>query len=210
MLKLDHILWGSPDLDRGELEFGELTGVVAATGGTHPGFGTRNKLASLGHGVFFEIIAPDPAQPAHNSTGRAGAIAAMPTPALLTFAVQTTDIDAATAAAQAAGLTIAQRHAMQRTRPDGVTLKWTVAHFEHQEYGNLIPFAIDWQGSPHPSTTSPSGCTLRRFTALHPQPEGLRHIYATLGLDMAVLGAVKPGLLAELDTPQGAVCLLAL
>ena len=46
---------------------------------------------------------------------------------------------------------------MSRTRPDGVRLDWTVAHFVHPSYDGVVPFAIDWQGSPHPATTTPTG-----------------------------------------------------
>jgi Glyoxalase-like domain len=207
-LQLDHILWGAPDLDEGIRQFAGLTGATPVVGGTHPGFGTRNRLLSLGGGVFFEIISPDPAQ-TQASESRAAHIAAMPYPALLTFAVQTADLDAACTAAEAAGLALKLRVPMSRTRPDGVRLAWTVAQFAHPLYGDLIPFAIDWQGSPHPATTTPGGCTLRSLTALHPDPAPLRDIYQRLGLGVPVQAALRPGIVVVLDTPKGDVCLLS-
>ncbi|MBV9814111.1 MAG: VOC family protein [Acetobacteraceae bacterium] len=207
-MQLDHILWGAPDLDEGVRLLGELTGVTAQTGGSHPGHGTRNKLLSIGSDAFFEVIAPDPAQ--EQQPGSRGAtIKAMPFPALLTFAVQTHDLDGTCRGANDAGLTLRRRVPMSRTRPDGVRLEWTVAQFDHPGYGNLIPFAIDWQGSPHPSATSIGGCTLRRFAALHPQPTPLAAIYRGLDLDIPVWGSVQPGLVCVLDTPRGEVCLLS-
>ncbi len=207
-MRLDHILWGAPDLEQGVRLLAGLTGVTAETGGTHPGHGTRNKLAALGEDAFFEIIAPDPAQEQAPGS-RGAAIKAMPHPALLTFAVQTGDLDAACAAASDAGLPLRRRVAMSRTRPDGVRLEWTLAQFENPTYGQLVPFAIDWQGSPHPATSSVGGLCLRRLVALHPDPKPLAAIYRALGLDMHVQGAIRPGLAAVLDTPNGEVCLLS-
>lgn len=226
---LDHILWAAPDLDQGTAAFTALTGVTPITGGSHPGFGTRNRLASLGADIFLEIISPDPVQ-GPQTTGRGGAIAFLPHPRLLTFAMQTTDPDAMTAAAAAAGLKVGPRVAMKRTRPDGVRLEWTVTRFAHPDYPELIPFAsdrqgspqsdsalttyslipfvIDWQGSPHPSTTTPEGCTLRSLTVLHPNPAPLAKIYQLMGIEIPVMAALHPGLVAILDSPKGPVCLL--
>ena len=208
VMKLDHLLWGTPDLDQGVDAFAKLTGAQAVVGGTHPGFGTRNRLHALGPDVFFEIIAPDPAQTIP-TVGRAADVAAMPHPGLLTFAVQTDNLDAACAAAEAVGLGVVERVAMHRTRPDGVRLDWEIARFAHPTYGNLIPFAIDWRGSPHPATSTPGGCTLRHLAALHPDPAPLAAIYRGLGLDIPVQSALRPGLVAVLGTPAGEACLLS-
>ena len=62
MHDLDHLLWGAPDLRDGAGAFAAATGVKPAGGGSHPGFGTRNDLASLGAGVYFEVISPDHGQ----------------------------------------------------------------------------------------------------------------------------------------------------
>jgi len=207
VVKLDHILLGAADLTAGAAAFAAATGVTPATGGTHPGFGTRNQLVALGPDCFFEVIAPDPAQDLAGMA-RAQMIAALRAPALLTFAIQTTDLDGLIARAQAAGLAAGARVPMSRTRPDGVRLDWTVIRFAHPAYGEAIPFAIDWQGSPHPSITAPGGCNLRSLTVLHPEAAGLAEIYQQIGLDIAVRAAMQPGFVAIMDTPKGEVYFL--
>ena len=206
MVDLDHILWAAPDLDDGVRLFTALTGVAPARGGSHPGLGTRNFLASFGGGHYFEIISPDPAQSLENNRG--GRIARLAHPGILTFALRTDDLTALTARAVAAGLAVDGPVHMNRTRPDGVRLDWSVLYFRHPVYGEAIPFAIDWGTSPHPSETTPRGLTLKRFTALHPAPVPLAALYAALGVAMDVRGALHPGFIAELATPQGDVILV--
>ncbi len=203
-VKLDHILLGAPDLDAASAAFAEVTGVVPTTGGSHPGFGTRNKLASIGPDVFWEVMAPDPAQDI-KGRARAELIAGWSGPALLTYCVQTTDFEGLMARAAAAGLEVREPMAMSRTRPDGVKLSWRVVHFHHPVFGLLIPFAIDWMGSPHPATTSPAGCVLRSFTVMHPDAAGLSAVYGAMGLDVVVQGGLRGGMVAVLDTSNGAV-----
>jgi hypothetical protein len=204
MIELDHLLWAAPDLDAGTAAIATLTGVTPAVGGSHPGFGTRNSLLSLGS-TYLEVIAPDPAQ--ELSGNRGGRILALPGPGLLTFAVRTTDLAGFAAAATAAGLSVGDPTPMSRTRPDGVHLAWEVQHASSDAFPDLIPFAIDWKDCPHPAGTTPQGCTLLEFAILHPDPEPLAAIYAALGLHIIVKRALRPALTATLASPRGTVVL---
>ena len=205
MIRLDHILWAAPDLDEGERIFERLTGVAPARGGVHPGFGTRNSLAALDSGAYFEIIAPDPAQ---DLTGnRGGRIAALAHPGLLTFAVASNALDALKAAALDESLTVRGPEAMHRATPGGGRLDWSILYLEHTVFGEAIPFVIDWDGTPHPSLSAPQGCRLKSFAALHPDAERLSALYARLGVPVTVKRAIDPGFVAELATPLGDVLL---
>jgi hypothetical protein len=201
LYELDHLLWAAPDLAEGERAFARITGVVPAGGGSHPGFGTRNNLASLGSGVYFEIISPDPAQPEFGR--RAERIARLPAPSMHTFAVRGNDLEGFRRAASELGLKSSEPISMSRRRSDGVMLKWRVTYIEDEGWGDLIPFLIDWQDSEHPSKTAPGGCALREFRVLHPDAAALAEIYRRLGIPVAVARAPAAGYLVRLDTPEG-------
>ncbi|MBN9253978.1 MULTISPECIES: VOC family protein [unclassified Mesorhizobium] len=203
-VELDHILWASPDLDIGSSLIGKLTGVEPTRGGSHQGFGTRNSLLGLGN-IYLEIISPDPAQSLEGNRG--GQIAALARPGLATFAVRTTDLGAYAAAAKRAGVGTTGPVEMGRTRPDGVRLDWACLYVTHPVFGEIIPFAIDWKASPHPSATTPDGGRLKEFTVLHPRAEELAGIYREMGIDIPVRIAATPGFLAVLDTPRGELVL---
>jgi len=200
VIRLDHILWAAPDLDEGERLFERLTGVAPARGGVHPGFGTRNSLAALDGGAYFEIIAPDPAQ---DLTGnRGGRIAALARPGLLTFAVASNAPDVLKAAALDEGLTVRGPEAMHRATPSGGRLDWSILYLEHAVFGEAIPFVIDWDGTAHPSLSLPPGCRLKSFAAVHPDAVRLCALYTRLGVPVTVKRAIEPGF-----TPLGDVVL---
>lgn len=207
MAHLDHILWGAPNLEAAVATFADLSGVEPAVGGSHTGFGTRNRLLTLGENLFLEVIAPDPAQSV--TTERVEALAGMPHPGLISFCVAGAEIGAFAEKAKAAGIGTREPRSMGRTRPDGVKLAWQTIHLVDEEMGTALPFLIDWQESPHPSTSTPGGCSLIEFSVLHPNAPRLRAIFDGLEIPVPVKAAARPGFLARLETPKGEVVLTA-
>lgn len=204
-MKLDHLLWAVPDLDYGIARFEELTGLRPAVGGTHPGFGTRNALASLGE-TYIEVIAPDPAQSLDGTRG--ADFAKLDAPYLYSAAFSTDDLDGARAGATAAGLDSGAIVDMSRTRPDdGVTLQWAILRLSHRELGDRFPFLIDWKGSPHPSGTAPGGLKLLDFRAVSTNPDDLASAFAGVGMDLPVEQGARSGFSARLATPKGEITL---
>jgi len=203
---LDHVLWGAPDLDPAVDAFASLTGVAPGAGGSHPGFGTRNQLLAIGPRLFFEVIAPDPAQ-AGITAPRAQALAARAAPSLSDVCLAEPDLEGFADKARAAGLSPSDPVSMSRTRPDGVSLSWRVMHLSGPEGVGPLPFLIDWKESQHPAETVPGGASLLDFTVLTPNPEGLQQLYTALGIDTPVAGGVRPGFVLRLDTPRGQVVL---
>lgn len=205
MFELDHILWAAADLDAATAAFQGATGVAPARGGSHSGFGTRNSLVSLGSNTYFEIISLDPEQ--SSSAERAAEIAAISRPRLLTFAIRGAALETFATAAAELGLEPTEPIAMTRKRADGVILSWRCVYLGNGGFHNSVPFLIDWEQSEHPSRTTPAGCTLKQFSALHPEPERLRAIYDRLSIRVPVLRAPAAGFQAVLSTPNGDVAL---
>lgn len=206
---VDHLLLGVADLDRGIAWVEKLTGVKAAGGGSHPGVGTRNALASLGGRRYLEIIAPDPSQTAYNFPID---LRKLGEPRLVTWAALTADIAATANRAREAGLQFSGPRDGSRTRPDGKLLRWKTLGVQ-TGFGTRgvepVPFFIEWAGdSPHPSQDSPRGCELLSFDMEHPEPAGLVGVLKKLGVEAKVRGAKEPRLRAKLKTPKGEVVLV--
>jgi hypothetical protein len=174
---LDHLIVAGPDLDVLVHHVAAATGVVAAPGGRHAGQGTRNALLGLGAGRYLELLAPDPEQ--EGGEFRAS-IAYLDAPALHAWCVRVGDADAVARRVAEAGAR-PRRLAMARQRPDGVTLRWELVFVDGHPYGDLVPFFIDWQGSPHPSAALPDGLSCDGLRLAHPDPGGLRALLTGIG-----------------------------
>ena len=196
---LDHILLGCNDLQGGIDFVDQHTGVRATFGGVHPGRGTQNALLSLGKLHYLEIIAPDPKQP---EVKQFPMIKDMPTPRLVTWAAHPGNLDGIAQMLKAESIPFDGPREGSRARPDGRMLKWKALAIEDRH--GLVPFFIEWSpDSPHPSTDAPSGCHIDSFTAADPNPEELKKIYKSIGIDMIVERAEKPQLRAVIAGPKG-------
>lgn len=203
---IDHLVYGTPDVDSTVAEIERLTGVRAAPGGRHPGRGTHNALLGLGKGRYLEIIGPDPIQSGQVSPLPFG-LDHVKSPRLVTWAAKAPGLEDRIESARAAGYDPGDILPRSRVRPDGRTLKWrlTSLGLDHPDW--LVPFLIDWQRSPHPSESSPAGLTLVDLRATHPEPDRIRKILAALEVELPIARGPRASLLARLDTPRGQVVL---
>jgi hypothetical protein len=201
---LDHLVYATPDLAATVAELETRTGVRAAPGGRHPGWGTMNALLSLGPRMYLEIIGPDPDQ-ARPREGRLFGVDMLEEPRLVTWAARTSDLPGAVSAAAALGIDLGEIRRGSRQRTDGTLLQWALTDPRAEREGGVIPFFIDWGSSPHPADSAAGGCTLKALTALHPDPERIAAILSRLGIDLAVEPAPTPGLRAVANTPRGAI-----
>ena len=177
-----------------------------ARGGSHPGYGSRNALASLGAGSYLEILALDPAQ-SDLKTARTEKLRSLTGPTILTYALQTTAIDAKLAQMNAIpGFSGKLDHRSRKTA-EGATLQFTTLVID-SPFGPQLPFFIDWQNTPHPSTTQPAGCELLEFATLHPDAAALRDVYRRLDITVPVEAAAKSGFFAKIRSPKGDVVFL--
>jgi hypothetical protein len=204
--RVDHLVYATPDLDRGINEIEQLLGVRATPGGQHPGRGTRNALIALGPTSYLEIIAPDPAQPPPKQP-RSFGIDKLRQPGLVAWAVKANDLSQYRNEAVRSGVPYGDVMSGSRRRPDGVELAWQFTDPSVPIGDGLVPFLIDWGHSPHPASTAAKGATLVGLQAEHPNPEPVRKMLRALALDLKVKAGPNVALIATIDCPRGRVTL---
>ncbi|CAM3866223.1 VOC family protein [Kibdelosporangium persicum] len=189
-------MYAMPDLARAD-----GLGIDLSEGGSHVGRGTRNLLAGLGDGAYLEVIGPDPDQPEPDEPRPFG-IDELTEPRLVAWAVRVRDIHDVVGRAKTKGYDPGPVLPMSRRRPDGVLLEWQLTPMT----AGIMPFLIDWGGTPHPTESLPPGQELVSLTGFHPTPEEVHKGLEALG-EHLVVNQGPFGLLAVLRTPNGEVVL---
>lgn len=197
---IDHVIVGINDLDRGIREFEARTGVTPKRGGEHPGRGTQNALVSLGGGHYLEILAPAATEP---PTAPREAAVAHTELTLVGWALHTPAIASLVQQVRRAGFDVEGPTPGSRRAPDGALLAWQSASIDQL---GVTPFFIEWsKDTPHPSTTSPSGCTLGSLEFSEPSPDRLQLLFKTAGFRATVSRAERARMIVTLDCPRGRV-----
>lgn len=201
---LDHLVYGTSNVERTVDNLERLLHVRAAPGGRHQGRGTRNALIALSPTTYLEIIGPDPAQ-RDIASPRWFSIDTLTEPRLVTWAAKTSNLQAVVESARLAGLSLGPVASGSRARTDGRTLTWAFTDPAVVVADGVVPFFIDWGGSEHPAASAPAGPSLVALRAEHPEPSQVRAMLAALGLHLEVRGGQLPRLIATLSTPVGDV-----
>jgi len=201
---IDHLIYGTPDIDLAVDHLESLLGVRAVHGGQHLGHGTRNALLALGPKMYLEVLGPDPEQPEPDRPRWLG-IDDLTTPRLIAWAARAERLDQFVAEAVGHGIALGQVQHGHRHRPDGVELQWLLTDPTVVLYDGLVPFFIDWGTNPHPSADAPAGAILTALTAEHQEPGTVMTTLSQLGLDMAVVQQSEAALVATLEGAKGVV-----
>ena len=165
LARVDHLVYATPDLNRGVEEIEKILGVRATPGGQHPGRGTRNALITLGPAIYLEIIAPDPEQPPPK-TSRPFGIDGLKASRLVAWAAKGSDLERLRDEAARKGARLGEVMSGSRRRTDGVLLSWRYTDPQTVLADGLVPFFIDWGQSPHPARTQAHAWTRRNRAPL--------------------------------------------
>jgi hypothetical protein len=204
LMRIDHLVYATPDLNLGIDTIEKTLGVRATPGGQHPGLGTRNALVALGPSSYLEIIGPDPEQPKPAGRRRFG-IDELNAPRIVRWVAKGTELETFAAAAADKGVKLGAVIPGSRRRPDGVVLAWRYTDPATEVGDGLVPFFIDWGTSPHPSATAARGATLIAVRAEHPDAERMQKMLDVLGLDLRIQKGSAPAIIATIDSPKGRV-----
>lgn len=199
-MKIDHLVWYSPDLAEGRRHFAARMDAEPIYGGEHPGEGTANALLSLGPSTYLEILGRDPGQ---GEAGLDPEIATLRGEGLYHWAVSGADLARLSRRASAAGLTGGQLVAGGRVKPDGRRLDWVCWGLRDHGFGSLVPFFIDWGTSEHPALAAPRGGHLGSLSVCTPEADRLREVFAVLELDVPVIADETPRIEAVLESGRG-------
>ncbi|MFN7941040.1 MAG: VOC family protein [Thermoanaerobaculia bacterium] len=199
---LDHLLVGAADLESAVEELARATGVRPVYGGRHPR-GTHNALVALDGGAYLELVAVEP-----GATRPASFPELSPAHGLVPigWAVAGGELAELRAAIAGAGFALTEPKPGSRLTPAGATLEWRTFGLATQLING--PFFIAWSpATPHPSTTSPAGCSLRSFAIASPDAEPLRRLATALALPVEILESSRAAAAIELDGLKGRVLL---
>lgn len=202
---LDHIAITAFSLEAGAALVADTLGVETQRGGEHPRMATHNRLLRLGESIYLEVIAPNPAA---RSPGRPrwfglDTLAPHALPALSTWVVRSTDIQASAAAASEP---LGDLEPMRRSALDWLI---TIPADGSVPLEGAAPALIQWHADAHPAARmEDKGCALALLEIFHPDPERISRLLSSLELEAPVaVRQAGPGdpvrLAAHIDTPHG-------
>jgi Glyoxalase-like domain len=138
VLRLDHVAYAAPDLDRAAVRFREEFGLDSTEGGRHERWGTANRIVPLGDQYLELVAAVDEPVAAETAFGRGVLERAAGGGGWFTIAAVADDLDAV---ASRLGLEVGSG---SRTRPDGETLRWRSAGLDDSRREPWMPFFLAW------------------------------------------------------------------
>jgi Glyoxalase-like domain len=201
--EVDHVVMGVADLDEASAWLADQ-GLTALPGGTHPHWGTANRIVPLGP-AYLELVAVVDPEVAAGSAFGSWVSAQARGDAAWGWAVRPHDI---AATSERLGLDLVPG---SRVRPDGVTLSWQLAGVPNERSDRSLPFFIAWgDGVPMPgeaAVTHDAGTVRLRGLTVGGEPEVLG---PWLGgeMDGVVVTPGRAGVLAVvLTTPSDEITL---
>lgn len=144
--RFDHVIIAARNLDAATQLYTESFGLDARFGGRHTGRGTHNAIVRFGLDYLEILSVVDEAELRAAPAKRVRLLdfLARQEGGLLAYCLATDDIDGLAAQFKAAGLEALGPFDMERTRPDGLTLKWRLLIPGGSAYRQPWPFFIQW------------------------------------------------------------------
>jgi hypothetical protein len=202
--RVDHLVYVTPDFNRGIEEIEKLLGVRATPGGQQIGRGTRNALVALGPNAYLEILGPDPEQPSPKEPRPFG-LDVLKESKLIAWFIKGSDLERLRSEAVGKGVPLGEIKSGSRRQTEGVQLSWKFTAPWMPVADGIVPFFIDWGDSPHPAVSAAKGASLVKLRAEHPEKKSVRRMLQQLKLDLPVKSGKSPALIAVIDSPRGRV-----
>lgn len=137
-VELDHVLVAVTDLAAAGRDIESRHGLMSIEGGTHPAWGTANRIVPLGESYLELVAVVDPDKAAGSAFGRWVASGASAIFRPLGWAVRTSSLDEI---ARRLNLDV---DAGSRAQPGGELLQWRSAGTDDAAAEPSLPFFIEW------------------------------------------------------------------
>ena len=201
-LRIDHVIVGVADLDRGMDRFEQLTGVRPIIGGANPRTATRNALVSLGNGRYLELLAP---RADASPSADIDVLRKLEDLTPLRWVVSTSQPEVTVRHLRQLGYGISDPLPGSRAKPDGTTLRWVRFRITRPEL-EQAPVLINWDSlSLHPSIDSPAGCDLTDLTLVLSSQDPYQRLFDVLAVGIGIGKGDRPRLEVTLSCPKGIV-----
>ena len=181
---IDHLIFAAPSLESGIEVIENLLGIRPVIGGQHKGRGTHNALLAFGD-IYFEVIAPDPAQPDIPKPLWMKTDQAIQ-PQLWTWAAGNLDLFELEKIANENRIPLGKIESGTRTQPNGNILKWQLSEPVLENENGIMPFFLNWGKTIHPSKTLPQAGEILSFKAVHPNPDLIKNQLGKLDVNLIV------------------------
>lgn len=145
--RFDHVIIATRNLDAATQLYSKRFGLDARFGGRHTGRGTHNAIVRFGldYLELLSVVDEDELRASPAKRVRLLDFLARQEGGLLAYCLATDDIDALAEQFRGAGLDALGPFDMERTRPDGITLKWRLLIPGGSAYRQPWPFFIQWE-----------------------------------------------------------------
>lgn len=201
-MRIDHVVLAVRDLDAAADRLAREHGLATVPGGSHPGWGTANRLAPLGEDYVELLAVVDPEVARGTTLGRLLLERSAGGDAWFAVCLADDDIDATAARLE---LTVDDG---ERERPDGVVVRWRGAGIEDPRRTSGLPFFIAWRVEPgqHPGAgtlAQPCGATGIAWVEVAADPVAFDAWTGDAGVPVRLIAGEPAVLRVALATPSG-------
>ncbi len=201
--KIDHLVYGVPDLDQAIHHFNAVYGIAPIRGGKHKHKGTHNAIINLGNECYLELLAIDKENTIITGNRWMG-MDFVENAKITRWAIKSKDVSSDVEVIKKVNPALGTLGNGLRITESGNTLSWEMSMPLANPEVELIPFLINWSESGHhPTHNLDVQCELIEMTLTHPEPPHILDCFHDLGIALPINRATETSFKATFSGPKG-------